>query len=318
MKRLFILYLCIVFSTPLSANDENKRKISKSEYINAYKQDAIRNMIEFKIPASITMAQAILESGTGNSELAVKANNHFGIKCHKEWTGKKVYHDDDKKNECFRKYRTVYESFQDHSKFLTTRDRYSFLFDYEITDYKKWAHGLKKAGYATNPKYPQLLIKIIEENNLQALDKEALTGKGTKVSAVKRSKDKNESSKSTARSDNSASNNIDLLPAINNVKYTIAEENDTYLSIAKKYEMMLWQIHKYNDVGKGSEPEAGQVVFLKPKRSRSATETHTVTEGETLYSISQKYAVKLKKLYKYNSLGPGDKLSAGQKIRLKR
>ena len=152
----------------------NAQRMTTEEYIAQYKDVAIKKMREYKIPASITLAQGILESGSGNSRLARKANNHFGIKCHKEWHGKKFYMDDDEKHECFRKYPKAADSYRDHSKFLTQRGRYTFLFQYDITDYKKWAYGLKKAGYATNPKYPRLLIKIIEKYHLDQCDKEEL------------------------------------------------------------------------------------------------------------------------------------------------
>ena len=147
-----------------------QHKISVEDYILNYKDVAIDKMRVYGIPASITLAQGILESGSGNSELARKANNHFGIKCHKDWKGKTFHMDDDAKNECFRKYKSPDESYRDHSLFLTTRDRYADLFELDITDYRGWARGLKKAGYATNPKYPQLLIKIIEENRLYEFD----------------------------------------------------------------------------------------------------------------------------------------------------
>ena len=311
MKKTVFILLSIVLSALSYGNDGNQKKLSKQEYIELYKENAIKSMQAFKIPASITMAQAILESGSGNSELAQKANNHFGIKCHKEWDGKKVFHDDDSKNECFRKYQTVYESFEDHSKFLTTRDRYSFLFSLDISDYKEWAHGLKKAGYATNPKYAQLLIKIIEENNLQELDKAVLTG--VQVSAVKQVESAEETSVKSA-----ASLAFEDLPEINNVKYVIAGPDDSYLGLARKYEMMLWQIHKYNDSDKNSDLEPGSRVFLKPKKSRSKKEYHTAQQGETMHDISQQYAVKLKKLYKYNDMNPGDKPVSGSKIKLRR
>tara|TARA_B100000900_G_scaffold410039_1_gene427018 strand:- start:12959 stop:13825 length:867 start_codon:yes stop_codon:yes gene_type:complete len=144
--------------------------MSRTEYIFKYKDLAVAEMNQYGIPASITLSQGVLESGNGNSELARKAKNHFGIKCHSSWEGKKVYHDDDEAQECFRKYPTVAASYRDHSVFLQ-KARYANLFELAITDYKGWAKGLKKAGYATNPEYPELLIKIIENNQLQQYDK---------------------------------------------------------------------------------------------------------------------------------------------------
>ena len=165
MENRLVLFL-LLFSFQLSAQN-----MTRNEYIDKYKDEAIYQMKKYKIPASITLAQGILESGDGNSELAKKSNNHFGIKCHSDWEGDRVYHDDDKKNECFRKYNKVRDSFDDHSEFLL-RPRYASLFEYALTDYKSWAKGLKKAGYATNPNYAKHLIKIIEENELHKLDDE--------------------------------------------------------------------------------------------------------------------------------------------------
>ena len=165
MENRLVLFL-LLFSFQLSAQN-----MTRNDYIDKYKDEAIYQMKKYKIPASITLAQGILESGDGNSELAKKSNNHFGIKCHSDWKGERVYHDDDKKNECFRKYNKVRNSYDDHSEFLL-RPRYAFLFEYSLTDYKSWAKGLKKAGYATNPYYAKHLIKIIEENELHKLDDE--------------------------------------------------------------------------------------------------------------------------------------------------
>ena len=165
MENQLVLFL-LLFSFQLSAQN-----MTRNEYIDKYKDEAIYQMKKYKIPASITLAQGILESGDGNSELAKKSNNHFGIKCHSDWEGERVYHNDDKKNECFRKYNKVRDSYDDHSEFLL-RPRYASLFEYALTDYKSWAKGLKKAGYATNPNYAKHLIKIIEENELHKLDDE--------------------------------------------------------------------------------------------------------------------------------------------------
>ena len=168
MKRVYLLFLLLL---PFFAQAQ---RITPEEYIQTYKDIAMREMREHKIPASITLAQGLLESGAGNSALAREAKNHFGIKCHKGWTGKTYYMDDDEKDECFRKYKNAEDSFKDHSEFLCTRSRYASLFELEITDYKGWARGLKAAGYATNPKYAQLLIDRIELYNLTKYDKIAL------------------------------------------------------------------------------------------------------------------------------------------------
>jgi flagellum-specific peptidoglycan hydrolase FlgJ len=152
-------------------NSTSVDRITRQEYVSTYAPAAVQEMLISGVPASITLAQGILESGDGNSVLAKVARNHFGIKCHGLWEGEKYYHDDDAKGECFRVYPTVFDSYRDHSEFLRTRDRYADLFKLKLTDYKGWAHGLKSAGYATNPKYPELLIKIIEENDLTQYDR---------------------------------------------------------------------------------------------------------------------------------------------------
>ncbi|MGD2034569.1 MAG: glucosaminidase domain-containing protein, partial [Bacteroidales bacterium] len=173
MKKT-VLIISLLF--PLAAAAQNGRKMTRSEYIETYKELAMREMETHGIPASITLAQGILESGDGNSTLARRANNHFGIKCH-DWKGKSIKHDDDARNECFRKYKSAEESYEDHSEFLSTRGRYSFLFEYEQDDYKAWAKGLKKAGYATSPTYSKALIKVIEENQLFTYDQLVIAGK---------------------------------------------------------------------------------------------------------------------------------------------
>lgn len=169
MKNMLRLSILIVFcTTSVILLAQSK---SRSQYIEEYHELAIKEMNRVGIPASITLAQGMLESGNGNSTLARKSNNHFGIKCHNDWKGKRVYHDDDRKGECFRKYKTVYQSYIDHSDFLTGKQRYASLFELKTTDYKGWAKGLKKAGYATDPKYAHRLIEIIEENNLDRFDR---------------------------------------------------------------------------------------------------------------------------------------------------
>ena len=168
IMKLFLTSVSVLLA--LSSQANTHKKLSRSDYVEQWKSEAIQQMQEHNIPASITLAQGILESGSGNSELAVKGKNHFGIKCH-GWTGKKMYMDDDAKGECFRVYKSASESYKDHSLFLNKYDRYAFLFDLEVTDYKGWAKGLKKAGYATNPQYPQLLIKLIEDLDLSQYDK---------------------------------------------------------------------------------------------------------------------------------------------------
>lgn len=284
-------FKCIAFGLLILSNSIFGQEISRKEYIEKYASLAVKQMHQYKIPASITLAQGILESNNGNSRLAVKANNHFGIKCH-GWEGKKIFADDDKKNECFRNYKNVLESFVDHSLFLNKYSRYEFLFNYKITDYKSWAKGLKKAGYATNSKYPELLIKIIEENKLYQFDREKI--------------DENLIS---------GKRNIYMHP--NKIKYVISQNQETYETIAKSLNIKLKQILKYNDDNKLAVLKVGTKVFIQPKRNRSKQRTHVVNKGEDLRSISQTYGIKMKSLKKRNELILNNGLNNGDKLRLR-
>ena len=313
MKKIFSTAISLfIFSSVTLAQSS---VMSKQEYIAAYKDFAIQDMIVSGVPASITIAQAILESSSGNSKLAKKGNNHFGIKCHNNWTGPSLKMDDDEKNECFRKYKSALDSYRDHSSFLTGRDRYAFLFKYDITDYKKWAHGLKKAGYATNPKYGNLLVKIIEENELYDLDK---LGQKNYVSNQTNNPIKTKQIYSEGQPTNNASAKFKISKERNNVPYVIADAGDTWLSIATKNDMMLWQVLKYNDAEKYSPIYPNSVIYIKPKRASSRKSQHFVKENETLYDIAQLYAVKIKKLRAYNNLAPDAQIQSGRMIWLRK
>lgn len=309
---LIVIFSLATFIHSAFANG-NPKRISRSEYIATWKDEAILQMRQHGIPASITLAQGILESGDGNSDLARKSNNHFGIKCH-DWTGKKVYHDDDERNECFRKYSTAHQSFEDHSLFLK-RSRYLFLYDYKVTDYKSWAHGLKKAGYATNPKYADLLIRIIEENKLYEYDKEALN-KNYKPNIPQKSTGKKSESESIVIT---LQRGKKIYTSDNNIKYTIAESATTIEKLAGQMEMGPWQIRKYNDLDKNQTIEEGDLIYLQPKRNKSKKyRTHTVATGETLHSISQKYGVKQKRILKYSGLPKDHKVKPGEVLKLRK
>ncbi len=300
----------------ISIANGGDKPFTRSQYIEKWKDVAIDNMEKFGIPASITLAQGILESGDGNSMLAREANNHFGIKCH-GWKGKKVYHDDDKKGECFRSYKSAADSYADHSEFLQKK-RYAFLFDLKKTDYKAWAKGLKKAGYATNPKYPQLLIQIIEKNELYKYDE----GNKELLAAKKEPKRKKFKLKKPAKESTevitleTANRNISL--HTNRIKYIVAKKGDNINSISADLDMSPWQIKKYNDLGGRKDLEEGEIVFLQPKRNKSKKGYHVVEHGETLWDLSQKYGVKLKKLAAYNSLEISDNLLIGMRLWLKK
>lgn len=285
------------------------KKYTLEEYVETWKSTAVSQMIQFKIPASITMAQGILESGNGNSLLAQQANNHFGIKCH-DWTGEKMYIDDDKKNECFRSYSSADESFADHSKFLTGRTRYASLFTLSITDYEAWAKGLKEAGYATNPKYPDLLIDLIKRLKLDDLDK-----LGTETANPTDLLTKNSASKSEAKQVTRT-----VLVHKNNVKYVVAKKGDTFYRISKELGISLWQLYRYNDFGdKKDVLVEGDLIYIQPKRRKSkSTPVFAVETPITLRQIAQLEGVKLESLIDKNNISsPDEVLSKGQKVTLK-
>jgi LysM repeat protein len=299
--------LVIIF--PISVLAQKRQ--SSEEYINKYKDAAIYQMKTQGVPASIILAQGLLESDNGNSALAVKANNHFGIKCH-TWSGSKIYMDDDTKNECFRKYSNAENSYRDHSDFLRGARRYSPLFDLEPTDYKGWAHGLKSAGYATNPRYAEMLIKIIEENKLYNYDRgisvevESPTkGTGDLVDVDHFVIDMNKHRKVYTR---------------NRIKYIIVKKGDDYAKLTKELELLPWQLAKYNEINQDSALKEGQEIYIQPKRNRAEINhsVHVVEKGETMYSISQLYGIKLKSLYRKNRMKIGDQPEVGQVIHLRK
>lgn len=301
----------------------NKPKITVHEYIETWKEVAIDNMNKHGIPASITLAQGILESGFGNSTLAVRANNHFGIKCH-DWTGKKFIQDDDKKNECFRKYKNAAESFEDHSEFLTSRSRYASLFDLKTTDYKGWAKGLKAAGYATNPKYANLLIDLIQKYNLYEYDEQSLD-----YIANNSKKPSKKPNTPTVSKDNSTLTSTTVIQARahqvlvnqNRTKYVIAKKHDTFYLIAKEFGINIKQLNKWNNFHPRKDVlNEGDIVYIMPKSRKGATNLAQieVKKGQDLWSISQEYGIKLKSLLdKNNLLSPDIDLSEGDIIKLK-
>ncbi|MFP4662845.1 MAG: glucosaminidase domain-containing protein [Bacteroidales bacterium] len=313
MKKLLVFFLLISCVFSLKAQET----LTTEMYIDEYADWAVDEMKRTGIPASITLAQGILESGSGNSQLAVEAKNHFGIKCHSDWIGEKIYHDDDADQECFRKYKNAYESFKDHSEFLMKYSRYAFLFDLEPTDYVGWARGLKKAGYATNPKYADILIGLIERHNLQEYDK-----------GVKPQTDKlHVLADGTVRnrvqpgfSDNWVIDPYDREIIENNGRQLIvARRGDNITALAQEFDMAAWQLYQYNDMNKSDDISAGQFVYLEPKRNRAdrGFEKHVVEEDESLWEVSQRYGVKEKKLRRRNGLGKNDRVKPGDEIYLR-
>jgi len=284
---------------------QSGRKMSRSEYIETYKNLAMAEMEQYGIPASITLAQGAFESGDGNSRLAKKANNHFGIKCH-DWKGKTFNYDDDSNNECFRKYKSVEESFKDHSEFLYTKQRYAELFKLQPDDYKGWAKGLKEAGYATNPNYTKAIIKVIDEYQLYKYDQQVIAKTGGKTDT-----------KETFAKDEFAGNR--KVYYNNRVKYIIARQGETFSDLSEELDLLAWQLPKYNDMKENIVLSEGEKIYLQPKRNKgdSRKKYHIVKEGETLNDISQLYAIKLNKLALHNHLTPESYLRPGDQITLR-
>lgn len=276
------------------------QRITREQYIERYKDIAIAKMHEHGIPASITLAQGMLESDNGNSKLVREGNNHFGIKCH-NWQGKKMYHDDDRKNDCFRKYNSDTESFEDHSAYLKAQPRYRELFQLKPDDYKGWAHGLKRAGYATNPKYAQLLITIIEDNDLHRFDSGRPIG--------------------TKRLPDALPVRADIL-VNNHVRYVVAKPGETYISIAKSNGVRPSELRKFNEVDPdyNSPFTGGEKVYLQPKRRKAAPDNQWVeADGvRSLHNYSQEYAIKVARLAQLNNISINDLPKAGTRLYLRK
>jgi LysM repeat protein len=298
---------------------------SVDNYINQYKDLAMSEMRRTGIPASITLAQGMIESDYGRSRLAVEANNHFGIKCHNTWKGPTITHHDDRRNECFRKYRKAEESYFDHSDFLTSTSRYGFLFELDEKDYKGWARGLKKAGYATNPDYANMLIRKIEEYELWRFD----LGKSKVPTVVNRTDTVKEIPVSPSVAKDSTPKKADdnfVVPGRvsrikenNRIQYIIVNETDTKEGIEKEYGLLKWELSKYNETDNDLKIVPGQILYLQPKRDKAepGQEIHTVIKGETMYSISQRYGIKLRQLYEMNRMNQGEEPLEGDRIWLR-
>ncbi|PKO95940.1 MAG: N-acetylmuramoyl-L-alanine amidase [Bacteroidetes bacterium HGW-Bacteroidetes-7] len=307
-RKLILLSTLLMLSGTVLA-----QRITREEYIKTYKDLAIRQMKSHGIPASIILAQACLESGNGNSRLVIEANNHFGIKCH-NWNGETILHDDDEKNECFRKYSHPEGSFTDHSEFLRYRERYKLLFDLDPLDYKAWAHGLKSAGYATNPNYAQLLIKIIEDHKLYQYDSSS-SDLPPSPSQVENEYEIDLRIASDLYKFSLARKHLNR----NGITFIIAGERDSYSSLAKEYNLFTRELLRFNDLNSDVPISEGTIVYLEKKRERGDKDLskHIAESGETMYFISQKYAIRLNSLYKINNMKKGDEPFAGYEIKLR-
>jgi LysM repeat protein len=312
-------------------------------YINTYKDLAIAEMQRTGVPAAIKLAQGIHETQAGTSDLVLASNNHFGIKCKDTWTGESVTHDDDARGECFRKYPTAEDSYRDHSNFLKGSSRYANLFKLDPTDYSSWAWGLKKDGYATNPKYPQIIIKLIEDYHLQDYTLIALG----KMPATDNSVVKNETLQPETNDPNNK-NSIPIVAAlkqpvaggtvetdnnihkiieqpiypesefkINDTRVIYAKKGTSFLSIAEQYNLPLARIFEFNDMAEGETVNKDQLIFLQRKRKTGNNEFHIVQSGETVYDIAQAEAIRLETLLEYNLLEKTMKPAMGEKLYLR-
>ena len=281
MKKLKLFLILIISCLTLQAQTRNKQY---EDYIKKYRELAVEEMKKYHIPASITLAQGLLESGAGQSTLARKSNNHFGIKCGSDWRGKTVSHDDDARGECFRAYKHPKESYEDHSKFLAGRSRYASLFKLKITDYKGWARGLKKAGYATNPRYADQLIGIIELYELHKYDEKNY------LKWIKKNPNPHQTY------------------IANDLLYIVVRAGDSWKSISKEFDISQKKLRKYNDLYKGYALQVGDILYLEKKNRKADKEhiVHVLRAGESMYSISQKYGIRLKNLYKMNKMNADD------------
>lgn len=312
-----------------------KPAATQETYIEQWQDEAVMQMQRYGIPASITLAQGILESGNGVSELAQRSNNHFGIKCHSTWTGRRTYHDDDEKGECFRVYKNAKDSYEDHSHFLL-RDRYARLFDLDPTDYKGWAKGLKACGYATDPAYADRLITLIDRHDLHLLDvpgglqarteqeevKDEAKGAGIDTPRRTDTPDKNVREHDVVRRASTGGGTMEMGRAhrvrttVHGVQFVHVEHSEPIADLARSLDIMPWQIRTYNEVSKSHTFQKGDRLYLQPKKSHAATSWHTVRKGQSLWQISQMHGIRTPALARKNNLKPDAPLRPGMKLSL--
>lgn len=303
-NSVVVVLVCLLFSIQ-GTSAQMKWNSAYQAYIDQYKDLAIEQMLRYNIPASITLAQGLFESAAGRSNLTRSGNNHFGIKCH-GWTGKRTYHDDDAAGECFRAYDNARQSYEDHSRFLATQSRYARLFSLKRTDYRGWARGLKQCGYATNPQYASKLTQIIELYGLNKYDR---------ATTYDRFIAKHASEESPGPDGVRY-----VIKAYNDNYYVIAKKGETFKSLGKELGISGRKLAKYNERDKRETLDDGDVIYLKKKRNKAErnfkNRPHTVKAGESMYSIAQKYGIRLKSLYKRNRLSPDYNIRVGDKLRV--
>jgi LysM repeat protein len=303
------------------ANTIFAQRTTPEMYIDTYKDAAIAEMKRSGVPASITLAQGILETEAGNSELVKKSNNHFGIKCKSNWTGESVRHTDDATNECFRKYSKAAESYKDHSDFLKTSPRYASLFELSLTDYKGWAYGLKKAGYATNPKYPQIVISNIEKYNLQQYDDSNIVVAKTTTEIMEKpivlTYAKATYTGKPLQGEEQITAAIKAGGKINGLKAIFASAGTSLIAIATLADIDLAKLLSYNDLATDGLLRDNQIIYFEKKNKEGNADLYTVIEDESLQSISQKNAVQLKSLAQFNNMREFILIRKGQIIKLR-
>jgi LysM repeat protein len=312
MRKLIITTTFILLASFLKAQD-----ISVEEYISTYRNVAVAEMKRSGIPASVTLAQGILETEHGNSELVKKSNNHFGIKCKSTWTGESVTHTDDAPNECFRKYPNAADSYKDHSDYLKTSPRYASLFQLDPSDYKGWAHGLKRAGYATNPRYPQIVISNIEKYNLQQYD--TISGEmGNDMAVTKNVEDESVVKNATLVSDNEEIKNaLKANSKFNKLKALYASKGTSLLAIATAADIDLVKLLDYNDLKTDGLLKEDQLIYLEKKNKQGNRDFSTSLQNETLRDVAQNNGVQLKSLMQINNMNESEIVKRGTKIKLR-
>lgn len=314
-KLLFTILFAVTSNLIFAQSSDVVRK-----YIDTYKNVAIAEEMRTGVPAAITLAQGIHESGAGTSDLVLASNNHFGIKCN-GWNGPSVTHDDDAKNECFRKYDDPVASYKDHSDFLKNRPYYTSLFQLDPTDYKAWAYGLKKAGYATNPKYPQILIKLIEDYGLQQYTMLALNNKFADGGGADYAKTETDDTKTSETNIEQTVVKTYNYPSsvfkINETKVVFVKKGTSFLKVANDNDISLARLFEFNDMKPVDIADNDQLIFLQRKRKIGAGEFHVVEQGETLYDIAQAEGIRLESLLEYNLLKENMQPAVGEKLNLK-
>ena len=324
-RKLPFAIVALFVSTLLSAQPADIVKA----YIEAYKDLAIEEMRRTGVPASIKLAQGIHETFAGQSVLVKKSNNHFGIKCKTGWTGESVSHDDDARGECFRKYPSAADSYRDHSDFLKNRSHYASLFQLDPTDYEAWAYGLKKAGYATNPKYPQIIIKLIKEYNLQDYTLIAMNLKrddnvvwAKKETRVVNVMEGDKTVPPPLEIDEPTTAIVKSYPSgvfkINETNVVFIKKGTSYLAIAEEHNIQLNRLFEFNDISSATDvAQTDQLIFLQRKKRTGANEFHVVAQGESLYDIAQEEGIRLESLLAYNHLKPDMQPEVGEKLYLR-